>query len=222
LRSHCPAREIGADSFAQAECVNKKAQKHVTQHKENLRGQNRVMQEFAHGEFKSGRGSKGGKVKGRRQGSRSRSRRPAHRGTKAARRTREIAGNTNVRRPRARPPSRRGKASRMSARVAGARAAAPWAVRMRHIPLCEAARLRRRGNGRRLPASARRRSAGRGSEPASITNARHCVHRQATRSEMIRKLKSGEYRLYSRLEPSRRAQRQRSTSGRSSNFTRRG
>jgi hypothetical protein len=65
----------------------------------------------------------------------------------------------------------------MSARTGGTKAAAPWAARMR---------------GKRQPAAARTR-------PAAATARRQAqTDKHQGGNVMIRKLKSGEYRLYSR------------------------
>ena len=96
------------------------------------RTEGRVMHEFAHGELKSGRGGKGGKVKSRKQaiaialneaGASKFDKRPAkNRSSRVKNRTQG--------KPKGAPPSRSGKANRASVRKAAAKAPAPKAARM--------------------------------------------------------------------------------------------
>ena len=116
----------------------------------------RVMHEFKHGELKRGRSGKGGKVKSRRQAiaialhesgaSKSESKRE-NRKALARTKRKEAHGDTAQQ-------EKEGK-SRVGAR-GGARAAAPWAARMRSARRRAAARRRARAReaaARRVPSS---------------------------------------------------------------------
>ena len=147
----------------------------------------RVMHEFKHGELKSGRGGKGARSRAAARRSPLRSKRPALPGMRAPRQTSEISQNRSARKCADRHTNRKRKGGAMSARTGGAKAAAPWAARMRR---------------KRQPAAARPQGPG----PAAARARRQAqADKHQEGNVMIRKLKSGEYRLYSRNKnPKRR------------------
>ena len=94
----------------------------------------RIMHEFKHGELKSGKGGKGGKVKSRKQaiaiamheaGTSKKESKSENKRSLAKSKRKESKGETS---------SKRKRESRMSARAASAKVRAPWAARMPRAP----------------------------------------------------------------------------------------
>ena len=86
----------------------------------------RVMHEFKHGELKSGRGGKGGKVKNRRQALAIALEEAGSSKYESERRNKRNLHRTERKEAQAVLRSRNAKVSRMSARAASAKAPAPW------------------------------------------------------------------------------------------------